>query len=215
LRLCDATWIITDIAAEYDNIPTILIRRALTRVVQEFSCAQPYRVWISIPTQEKVHHYPFKRFMPKGFTTQYVHNVRYNQCCLQQVKDKCHPCPQGYEVEGLHTIRLHGYYPCNEDSLEVEVTLRMTSEACEYPCELVERFETEFRHGVMAQLLLMGGKPWTNLQLGEFYENQFQGGMASAKVLIGNGFDVDPKDNRIEPELLLGRKKGRCTGSLF
>jgi len=72
------------------------------------------------------------------------------------------------------------------DTLRIKVALKPKNDTCELPCDLVERFETELYDGTMGNLLSMKNKPWTDYKVAEYHENQFEGGLASAKCLNGN-----------------------------
>lgn len=136
---------------------------------------------------------------------EYVSEVRYNGCCIECIDDDCNTCPIGYTLDDLNHITLHGYCPQGRGSecetLEVKAALRINSDACELPKDLVDRFEEEIGRGALGYLLNMKDKPWTDIRQGEYYENQFKGDIASAKCLIGN--KMNPEVTNMTPERVL------------
>ena len=208
IKTCTPDWIIADLSVDFPEVPVNLIQRALMRAARKFSAACMYHEWIEIPTQANVQHYPFERYLPEGFGVQYVTDVRYNGCCIECLDDECkRGCPSGYRLDDLKQITLVGYCPGTEDDpeckdiLEVRVALRIEPDACELPCDMVERFEDELKDGAQGNILSMNRKPWSDFRQAEFYENRFEGGIASAKCLIAN--KMQPETGTLEPECLI------------
>lgn len=199
-------WIMADIAVECPDAPSILVQQSLMRAVQEFSSTCMLEVWVDIPTQENVYHYPFERYLPKGYGVNSVSEVRFNDCCLDCVTDECgRTCESGYRLDDLKQITLVGYHPSDDpecpDSLRVKVVLRLERDACEIPCDMLDLFEKGLKDGALANLFKMKKRPWTDQGLAEYYDNQFQGEMASAKCLVGNDFKTEQQ--HMQPERLL------------
>lgn len=207
VKTCKPDWLMADAGLAVPEAPVALLLRSLMQAARKFSETCMYAEWIDIPTQENVQTYPFEKYLPEGFGVQYVLEVRYNGCCIDCIDDDCKDmCPIGYRLDDLTHITLFGYCPAEgepdcKDKLEVKVALRIEPDACELPCDMLERFETPLMHGMMANLLSMPGKPWYNASLGEFHRNEFLGDIASAKCLVAN--KMNPEDTRVEAECLI------------
>lgn len=194
MQTCSPDYLIADIVAECPGAPGQLIQRSLMRAAQRLMAVTCMNeVWVDIPTQHNVQHYPFERYLPKGYSVQYVAEVMYNNCCIECVDDDCTLCPTGYRLDDLTQITLMGYNPQSDgkrgeclDKLKVKVVLRPNNDLCELPCDLISRFEPELRDGTLGNLLAIKGKDWTDFRAAEFYENRFEGGVASAKALVAN-----------------------------
>ncbi len=55
------------------------------------------------------------------------------------------------------------------------------------PYEIVQRYNEEMMHGILARMMAQPSKPYTNLQLASFYMRKFKGGAARAKNAINTG----------------------------
>jgi hypothetical protein len=209
IKTCSPDFIIADLKLECDEAPESLIRRSLMRAVRQFAVTSMYKVWLDIPTQAGVQHYPFENYLPKGYGVQYVTEVMYNNCCIKCLDDDCKDwCASGYRLDDLTQISLQGYCPSTDpndpecrDELKVKVVLRPKNDLCDLPCDLVERFDEELKDGALSYLLAMKGKSWTDFGAAQFYDNRFQGGIASAKCLTAN--KMNPEDVRIPGEILM------------
>ena len=209
IKTCKPDWIIADLHAECPEAPVVLIMRSLMRAVRKFATTCMYSVWIDIPTQGNVQHYPFERYLPEGFGVQYVTEVMYNNCCIPCLDEDCKQmCASGYVLDDLNQISLKGYCPQEDtkdpdckDELKVKVVLKLNNDACEIPCDMLEMYEEELKDGALGMLLAMKNKEWTDFRAAEFYENRFEGGIASAKCL--NNRKLNPRDDVIPGERLL------------
>lgn len=192
LKTVKPEWIIADITALCPEAPLALVQRAIMRSARKFAKTCMHAIWVQVPTQENVQHYPFERFLPKGFGVEAVTDVKYNGCCIPCIDDECGTCPIGYSLDDLTQITLHGYCPQGKtgecETLEVKVVLRIAPESKELPKDLVDRFEEPLYNGALGILLAMKGQPWEDFRAAEFYENQFKGDIASAKCVVANKF---------------------------
>lgn len=205
LKTVKPEWIIADIVALCPDAPLALVQRAIMRTARKFAKTCMHSTWVQVPTQANVQHYPFERFLPKGFGVEAVTDVKYNGCCIPCIGDECGSCPIGYSLDDLTQISLHGYCPQGVgdecDTLEVKVVLRVNSDSCELPKDLVDRFEEPLLNGALGILLAMKGQKWEDFRQAEFYENQFKGDLASAKCVIAE--KGQSGDHRIPGERLL------------
>ena len=205
IRTVKPDWIIADAIAHCSKAPVALVQRALMRAARAFAKTCVHTCWIDIPTQANVQKYPFERYLPEGFDIEYVLSVEYNGCCIECVDDQCGTCLIGYTLDDLCHITLHGYCPQGVGSecetLRVQVVLRINSDACELPKDLVDRFEEPLLNGTLANLMAMKDQAWTDFRQAEFYENQFKGDIASAKCLVDN--KMNPRGARMQAERLL------------
>jgi hypothetical protein len=210
MKTCSPEYLIADLVADCPEVPAELVHRGLMRAAKRMmavTCMNEQ--WIDIPTQANVQHYPFERYLPTGYSVQYVTEVKYNGCCIAPVKNDCSMCPVGYCLEDLTQIRLFGYCPQGEDpkdpectdTLQVKVVLRPNNDLCDLPCDLIDRFEEELRDGALGNILSMKDKPWTDYKVAEFHENRFEGDIASAKCLVQN--KMNPEGARMAPECLI------------
>lgn len=201
--------ILADLLVECPGAPMALIQRSLMRAVRRFSDSCMLETWVEIPTQNNVQHYPFERYLPKGYSVSYVTEVMYNQCCIPCLEEDCNQhCSSGFTLDDMTQITLVGYCPSSDprdptckDTLKVKVVLKPNADACEIPSDMINRFEEELKDGALANLLTMKNKDWTDFRAGEFYENRFEGGLASAKCLVGN--KMNPRDHVIPGERLM------------
>lgn len=207
IKMCDADWLLADIQFELDNVPIEILRRSLVRAIKEFSRVGTNKQWIKIPTQTNVQHYPFERHLPEGWDVQYMHDVKYNDCCIPCLNEDCDDhCTSGYTQDDMSQITLKGYCPQNDDdechdTLEIQVTLRLSDDTCKFPCDVIEQFSEDLQVGVKAKVMAMNNKPWTSLREAEFYENKWEGCIASAKCLVGN--KMNPKGHEMKPERVI------------
>lgn len=175
------------------------------RTVRKFAKTGMHAVWVQVPTQENVQHYPFESFLPQGYSVERVTDVKYNGCCIRCIEEECGSCPTGYSLDDLTQITLHGYCPqgggAECDRLEVKVELRINSDQCKLPKDLVDRFEEPILNGTLGILLAMKNQPWEDFRQAEFYENQFKGDLASAKCVVSDKTRTD--SDRILGERLL------------
>ncbi len=203
IRLCKPEMLLADLQMEFPQAPLVVIQRQLSRAVEKFADVGMNSVWVSVPVQQNVQHYPFERHLPKDFKVQGIQDVRFNGCCLRCVDDDCKAgCLQGYRVDDLHQITLIGYCPGDQsdpecqDTLEVKVCLRYVGTDCMIPCDILERFSEALRDGAMAHMFGMTAQPWTDYRVSEYHQNQFLGGIASAKCVASrNG----KKGNNVVP----------------
>ena len=194
IKTCSPDLLLADLKIECEGAPDILLRRSLMRAVKEFSSTCMLEVWVDVPTYESVKHYPFEMFLPEGYGVRYVTAVKYNDCCIPCLDDDCsHGCASGYTLDDMKQIRLHGYCPQTDsndpeckDTLAVKVVLVPNADSCEIPCDMLDRFDEELKDGALGILLGMKGRAWTDFRLSEYYDNRFQGGIASAKCLVAD-----------------------------
>ena len=209
IKTCKPEMILADLKVECEDAPNALIQRSLMRAVREFSGTCMYAVWVDIPTQDGVQHYPFERYLPEGYGIQYVMDVKYNGCCIKCLDEDCNEhCPSGYTLDDMTQISLVGYCPSSDqgdptcrDTLQIKVVLRPKSDNCEIPCDMVERFDEELKDGALSFLLAMKNRKWTDFRAAEFYDNRFKGGIASAKCLVSN--KMNSGDQTIPGERLM------------
>lgn len=207
IKTCKPDWIISDLVAMCPKAPVTMLMRSLMRAVRDFSTTCMYQEWIDIPVQSGVQYYPFERYLPEGYTVQYVTSVMYNNCCIPCLDDDCKSqCQSGYRLDDLRQISLYGYCPSDDDPecpdvLRVQVVLRPNNDACEIPCDMLEQFEEELTSGALSYLMAMKGHSWADGSQADFYRNEFRGGIASAKCLIDKKFN--PTDDRIPGEKLI------------
>lgn len=81
-------------------------------------------------------------------------------------------------------------YPASAvtDLLSLTVTLRPSDSAVGLPDELYAAFRDAIANGARGKLLAMPDKPWTNLQLGTMYLNNFEQAIASARAGADTGY---------------------------
>jgi hypothetical protein len=55
------------------------------------------------------------------------------------------------------------------------------------PYEIVQRYNEEMMHGILARMMAQPSKPYTNLQMASFYMRKFKGGASRAKNAANTG----------------------------
>lgn len=185
------TWLVADVLNHCPEVPETVIRRCITKAVRKFSRAGMVMPWIEVPTQENVAHYPLDDLIPEGFRIKHIKRVEWCGCCIEPIVP-CTPCPTGYELDDMHHITLHGgYVPCDDaqSDLRVQVALDITNDNCEIPTDIIEQFEDDLFMGVMAHLLSMKDRDWTDKRLAREYAMKFDGCIASAKCFKSQGYN--------------------------
>lgn len=74
-----------------------------------------------------------------------------------------------------------------EGNLRINAALKPTHASTGIPDIIFERYVQTIAHGAKARLMLSPEKPYTNLKLGAFHEDQFNGAIGEAKIRAARG----------------------------
>jgi hypothetical protein len=96
--------------------------------------------------------------------------------------EKVCPCGRGIVWYDDVDKVLHVKHNLTHGDLLVELAVMPAQDACELPDALYNDWLDPLLMGVRAYIMLIPGRPWTNVQLGRAYMQEFEGRIKSAAV---------------------------------
>lgn len=96
-----------------------------------------------------------------------------------------------YVQDGLNTIRLVPTpSTTTADLYDVRVAVKPLRTATTLDDVLVNKYDEVLIHGALGYLCLMPNKPWTDFNLGQYHETQFQSSIPGAQTAATDEFQV-------------------------
>lgn len=182
---------VAEVMFQLSGVPEDVARRALCHAAGQAAESGVLAPEFFVPTQKHVRGYPLDQYVPDGYDVLWVDFVKYCGTCLDPI-DKCDPCPHGYALDDSCHISL--YPPPHRDAgkdLEVCLSVRPGTDACEFPTDLLSRCRDEIVHAMKGYLMQMPDKAWSNPQLAAFHLQRAQAGFASLGVAVSKSFSRD------------------------
>lgn len=191
LEMGNGDQIMADVGFEVEGIPHVLLARTLNRAVRMLAKACVLQPIINVPTQNCVATVKFDEYVPEGYSVERIESVIYCDCCLDPVS-KCDPCPYGYRVDDLCQITLFPA-PSGDSQTDLQLCLVVKPErtACEYPKEILEKYDEELYHAMMQILLQMPNKEWTNPRLAAYHGQQFEACLGNVALEVERQYSND------------------------
>lgn len=174
LEMDSGEQVMADVNFEIDGLTHVLLARTLNRAVRNLAQAGILQPIVKVPVQCGVPEVKFDRYVPDGYSVTAIEIVKYCGECLDPI-EKCDPCPRGYRVDDLCQITMFPA-PSTDSATDLELCLMVkpSREVCEYPKEVIEKYDQTLYHGMMNLLLQMPGKDWTDPRLAAYHGQQFE-----------------------------------------
>lgn len=176
------------LAFDFPDMPSSVIEDAIVCGAQKLAQRPLMQVWINLTPQLQVGEdlYDFQRHIPDELELSGITAVKHCGCCIPDIKDKCDDCSCGWRLCDTGTIQMQPPISSKSDTLEICVNLRPTSDACNLPKILVDRYWKVIRDLARAELALMPNQSTTNVRYANLMERRAMGDIRSIMGNVSN-----------------------------